>query len=215
MLIGFAIIAGGTDPGLVDFGWMPDSVQVYLQIIAAIWILFFALLFIPALRTRIPVEQRSSHYVTWSFIVALAVIVLVIALGRFATDFLVFRVVPVSPLAGITGILLTITGLSFSGWARYHLGAYWSSMVEIKVGHQLIRTGPYRFVRNPMYTGILVAFVGAALAIGELLAFVALGIGIVSILVKIKAEEEILTEKFGEEYLTYKREVRALIPFIV
>jgi protein-S-isoprenylcysteine O-methyltransferase Ste14 len=89
-------------------------------------------------------------------------------------------------------------------------------MVMIKVGHQLIRTGPYRIVRNPIYTGILIAFVGAAIAIGELLAFVALVIGFVSVWVKIKAEEEILLEKFGKEYLQYKRDVRAaIIPWVV
>jgi protein-S-isoprenylcysteine O-methyltransferase Ste14 len=67
-----------------------------------------------------------------------------------------------------------------------------------------------------MYTGLLTAFVGTAIVIGEFLAFVALVISIASIWVKIKAEEEILSEKFGEEYLQYKREVKAdLIPWIV
>ena len=136
-------------------------------------------------------------------------------LGTFESEVLVLRIVPDSPLAGVTGILLTIAGLSFSWWARHHLGKYWSSMVEVKVGHRLIRTGPYGFVRNPMYAGILVAFPGAAIAIGEVLAFVVFLIGFVSVWVKIKAEERILTEKFGEEYLHYKREVKALIPFVL
>jgi len=189
--------------------------QIYLQIIAGIWIVFMAIIFVPALRDSIPAERRSSRYVAQSFILALIVVILVIILGRFESDALVVRVIPDSPLAGITGIVFTIAGLAFSAWARYHLGRYWSSMVMIKVGHQLIRTGPYRIVRNPIYTGIFVAFVGAAVAIGELLAFAALLIGIASIWVKIKAEEEVLTEKFGEEYLQYKRNVKALIPFIV
>ena len=189
--------------------------QEFLWIIAAIWAVFMALLFIPALRIRIPVEKRSAHYIQWSFLAALVFLILVILLSRFETGFLLLRVLPDSSLAGITGIVLTVAGLGFSGWARYHLGRFWSSMVEIKVGHQLIRTGPYRIVRNPMYTGILIAFTGAVIAIGFLFAFIALIVGIVSITVKIKAEEEILTEKFGEEYLQYKREVKALIPFII
>ena len=146
---------------------------------------------------------------------ALLFIIIIIVLSRFDTDFLLIRVVPDSSLAGITGLVLTVAGLGFSGWARYHLGRFWSSMVEVKVGHQLIRTGPYRVVRNPMYTGILIAFTGVVVAIGVLFAFIALVIGIVSILVKIKAEEEILTEKFGGEYLEYKQEVKAIIPFII
>ena len=162
-----------------------------------------------------PAERRSSRYIRQSGIFAILVVILIIVAGRFAPGALFIRVIPDSALAGITAIILTIAGLTFSVWARYHLGRNWSSMVMIKVGHQLIRTGPYRFVRNPMYTGILVAVVGVAIAIGELFAFIALLIGIASIWFKIKAEEEVLTERFGEEYLQYKREVKALIPFIV
>ena len=188
----------------------------YLQIIAGIWIVFMAVLFIPAFRQGPPVERWSSRYCRWSFVVALLAAVIVIVLATYEPDALVIRVVPDSPLAGMTGIVLTIAGLGFSAWARSHLGRYWSSMVMVKVGHRLIRTGPYRIVRNPMYTGILVAFVGAAIAIGELLAFVALVIGCASIWVKIKAEEEILAEKFSGEYLQYKQDVRAaIIPYIV
>ena len=189
--------------------------QIYLRIIAGIWVVFMALLFIPTLRGGIPIERRSSRYLHWSAIVAVVVVIIVFLLGTFESDALVIRVVPDSLLVGITGVLLTVAGLGFSGWARCHLGKYWSSLVEVKVGHQLIMTGPYRIVRNPMYTGILIAFLGATIAIGELFAFVALAIGIVSIWVKIKTEEEILTKKFGGEYLRYKREVKALIPYVV
>ena len=189
--------------------------KIYLGIIAGLWIIFFAVIYIPALRNRAPVERKSSRYIQQSFIVALAAMILVVILANYASDYLVLRVIPDSLISGLTGIILTVGGLGFSVWARRHLGKYWSSMVQVKVGHQLIRTGPYRIVRNPMYTGILIAFLGAAIVIGELLAFVALAIGFVSIVAKIWAEEEILTEKFGEEYLQYKREVKALIPFVV
>jgi protein-S-isoprenylcysteine O-methyltransferase Ste14 len=190
--------------------------QIYLPIIAGIWIIFLAFLYIPALRTGAPVEQRSVTYIQRSFIIAIFAVILVIVVASFGSETLTLRVVPDSPYAGITGILLTLAGLGFSAWARYHLGKYWSSMVQIKVGHRIIRTGPYGIVRNPMYTGILIAFVGAVTAIGELLAFVALVIAILSIWVKIQAEEEILTGKFGKEYLQYKRDVKAaLIPHII
>jgi len=190
--------------------------QIYLPIIAGIWIIFFAYLYIPALCGGAPVERRSFAYIQRSIVVIVIAVILVIVLASFGSEALVFRVVPDTPFAGIAGIILTITGLGFSAWARHHLGKYWSSMVQVKVGHQIIRTGPYGIVRNPMYTGILIAFVGAAIAIGELFAFVALAIGILSIWIKIKSEEEILTEKFDGEYLQYKRDVKAaLIPYVV
>ena len=188
----------------------------YLQIIAGVWIIFMAFLYIPAFFFSAPVERRSFRYVQRSIIIAIIVIILAIILTRYESYTLILRIIPDSPLTGITGIVLTIAGLGFSAWARLHLGKYWSSMVMVKVGHRIIKTGPYRIVRNPMYTGLIIAFVGAAIAIGELLAFVALGIGIASIWIKIKAEEEILYEKFGEEYLQYKRDVRAaIIPWII
>jgi len=134
----------------------------------------------------------------------------------YDSDSLILRIIPDSPLAGITGIVFTIAGLGFSAWARLHLGKYWSGMVMVKVGHRIIKTGPYRIVRNPMYTGLFIAYVGAAIAIGELLAFISLIIGIAFVWIKIKAEEEILSEKFGEEYLQYKRDVMAaIIPWVV
>jgi protein-S-isoprenylcysteine O-methyltransferase Ste14 len=190
--------------------------MVYLQIIAGIWIIFMAFLYIPALLFNAPVERKSFRYVRRSIILVIIAIILIVILTRYESDTLIFRIIPDSPLAGITGIVLTIAGLGFSAWARIHLGRYWSSMVMVKVGHRIIRTGPYRVVRNPMYTGLLVAYVGAAIVLGEILAFVALGIGIAAVWVKIKAEEEILFEKFGEEYLQYKRKVKAaIIPWIV
>lgn len=190
-------------------------VQVVLTLVAGIWIVFFALIFLPAVRERAPVERSSSRYLPRSVAVAVFAMILVILVSIFAPVALASRIVPDTLLFGMAGLFLIVSGLGFSAWARHHLGRYWSSMVQIKVGHRLITTGPYRIVRNPMYTGILIAFCGTAIAIGEMFAFVALLIGLVSIWVKIQSEEEILTEKFGEEYLQYKREVKALIPFLL
>ena len=193
-----------------------QTMLTYLQVIAGIWSIFLAFIYIPSLFFRAPVERISFRYVQRSIILIIIVIILVIILTRYESDTLIFRIIPDFPLAGITGIVLTLAGLGFSAWARIQLGRYWSSMVMVKVGHRIIKTGPYRIVRNPMYTGILVAFLGAAIAIGELVVFVVLGIGIASIWEKIKAEEEILLEKFCEEYLQYKRDVRAaIIPWLV
>ena len=142
-------------------------------------------------------------------------VIAIIAIRRLDPAIIVLRLIPDTVLSGLAGIILTTAGLGFATWARIHLGKFWSSMVMVKAGHHLIRTGPYRIVRNPMYTGMLAALVGAAIAIGLLMAFIALGIIVIGIWLKIKAEEEILEEKFGDEYLQFKREVKALIPSIL
>src|SRR5208282_4295438 len=135
-------------------------------------------------------------------------IVALIAIRLVAPGLLIVRVIPNTVPTGPAGIILTTAGLLFATWARIHLGKYWSSMV-------IIRTGPYRIVRNPMYAGMLAALVGGAVAAGELLAFVFVGIIVIGIWLKITAEEEILQEKFGGEYTRLKREVKSLIPYIV
>jgi protein-S-isoprenylcysteine O-methyltransferase Ste14 len=188
----------------------------YSEIIIGAWILFWAFLYVPTLFDHVPADRRSPRYLKQSLLVFLIAIILLVLLEWYEPGLPSLRVIPDTPLVRITAVILTFAGLGFSAWARILLGRYWSSLPTIKVGHRLIRTGPYRFVRNPMYTGILVASLGAAIAIGFFFAFVALGILVVAIWVKIASEEEILLEKFGEEYLQYKREVKAaLIPFLV
>jgi len=125
------------------------------------------------------------------------------------------RFVPQTMAAYWLGLLIVAAGLAVAVWARVHLGRNWSATVTIKQDHELIRTGPYGAVRHPIYTGILLALLGTAVAIGEwrgLVAFVSFTVGL---LIKIKAEERFMSETFGEQYARYRAEVPALIPFIV
>jgi protein-S-isoprenylcysteine O-methyltransferase Ste14 len=116
-------------------------------------------------------------------------------------------------LAGV-GDALTCLGLGFAIWARVHLGQQWSGRVEVKQERRLVRSGPYAWARHPIYTGILLAIAGSALVVGELTAFLAVGIMGAAYLRKIRTEEAVLIDVFGGEYQRYQREVRALIPFL-
>ena len=190
--------------------------QLYLPVIAGIWIIFIAWLFIPALiRGGLPAERKSTMYFWQTFAVTAVAIIAITLLALTDPAVLRFTLVPESILSGVAGIILAIAGLGFSAYSRIHLGKYWSSMVMIKTGHQLVRTGPYRFVRDPMYTGMIVALFGAAIASGMVLAFIVFVLIVLVIGIKIRAEEELLAAKFGEEYEQYRREVKALIPWIL
>jgi protein-S-isoprenylcysteine O-methyltransferase Ste14 len=134
--------------------------------------------------------------------------------GR-APGFLVQRAIPDVLAVGLTGTIITLLGLCFAVWARVHLGRNWSSMPAIRVDHKLIRTGPYSIVRHPIYTGILFAIAGTAIIIGEPLGLIAFFLILVVYLWKIRMEEKYLQEEFGEDYAQYKKEVPALIPFLV
>ena len=112
------------------------------------------------------------------------------------------------------GLAIMILGLAFTVWARVHLGRLWSGAVTLKEGHELIRSGPYGIVRHPIYTGLVAASVGTALARGTISAIFGLVLICVVCLIKIRAEERLMTEQFPDAYRDYRREVRALIPFV-
>ena len=79
-------------------------------------------------------------------------------------------------------------------------------------GHELIRTGPYRLARHPIYSGLLLAILGTAVAIGEWRSLIAFALITGSLLIKLRTEERFMDETFGDEYARYRRDVPALIP---
>jgi protein-S-isoprenylcysteine O-methyltransferase Ste14 len=110
---------------------------------------------------------------------------------------------------------LTAAGLLFTVWARAYLGTNWSGTVTIKEGHELITSGPYALVRHPIYTGLLLAFVGSAMAIGEWRAVLAFAVASLALWRKLWLEERWMHERFGEAYQAYCRRVPALMPFVL
>jgi len=112
------------------------------------------------------------------------------------------------------GVICTAVGLGFSVWARIHLGRYWSAMITLKVGHRLIRTGPYKLTRHPIYTGFLYASFGSALTSGTWLGLIGFIIIFITYVIKLKREEKLLIQVFGQEYVNFRKEVPGLIPFL-
>jgi protein-S-isoprenylcysteine O-methyltransferase Ste14 len=110
---------------------------------------------------------------------------------------------------GTAGVAL---GLGFAVAARVTLGRNWSGTVTLKQGHELIQTGPYRLVRHPIYTGLLLAFAGTAVARGDLRGLVALALVTASFLFKLGVEERFMAERFPQEYPGYMARTPALVP---
>ena len=110
------------------------------------------------------------------------------------------------------GALVTAAGLGFTVWARIHLGRNWSGSVTLKQGHELVLTGPYALVRHPIYTGLLVAFAGTALARAEWRGVLAVLIAWAALGRKLRVEERWMAGNFGERYAQYMARVPALVP---
>jgi protein-S-isoprenylcysteine O-methyltransferase Ste14 len=122
------------------------------------------------------------------------------------------RFVPDEPWIAWSGIALTWIGVAVAVWARYCLGVFWSARVTLKEGHQLIRTGPYAFIRHPIYTGMLLGCIGAALVVGEWRGVAAVMLLLAAHSRKALREERFLTQEFGEAYLSYRRSTGFLFP---
>ena len=112
------------------------------------------------------------------------------------------------------GAAVTAAGLLFCVWARRHIGANWSGTVTIKHGHELVTSGPYGLARHPIYTGLLLAFAGSALARGEVRGILAVAIVAAALWRKLRNEERWMEQRFGHVYRDYRRKVAALVPFI-
>jgi protein-S-isoprenylcysteine O-methyltransferase Ste14 len=122
------------------------------------------------------------------------------------------RFLPDSAIGAGVGVTITAAGLLLCIWARRTLGEYWSDKVALKVDHQLIRRGPYAHLRHPIYSGVLLAIAGTALAIGEWRGLIALFLLGTNYFAKAKREEWLLAARFGDDFNEYKRQAGFLTP---
>jgi len=120
-------------------------------------------------------------------------------------------ILPGRPELPSLGMFLVAAGLLFAVWARWHLGGNWSGTVTVKENHALITSGPYRLARHPIYSGILLALIGTALAIGSARGFVATALILVGFVIKLRVEEARMRDTFPE-YADYCRRTARLVP---
>ena len=114
----------------------------------------------------------------------------------------------------IAGLTLFVIGLTIALVAVFTLRRFYSSSLMIREDHQLITHGIYRFTRHPIYFGVLIGIMGAPVYAPSLYGFLVLSFLIPIFLIRIRMEEDMLTEEFGDAYRTYRETTRKLIPFI-
>ena len=122
------------------------------------------------------------------------------------------RFIPESDAAGWIGVVLTASGVAIAIWARWHLGTNWSGVVTLKEGHELIRSGPYHSIRHPIYTGILLALLGTAVAVGEVRGLLAVAVAWLSFYTKARREESFLTQEFGDRFAEHTKRTGMFLP---
>lgn len=110
-------------------------------------------------------------------------------------------------------VALIAAGFAFAWWARLHLGRLWSGTVTAKAEHHVVDTGPYRLVRHPIYTGLLLSVLATALAKGTVWGVAGAAFIIIGTVMKAKLEERFLRGELGTAYDDYARRVPMLVPF--
>jgi protein-S-isoprenylcysteine O-methyltransferase Ste14 len=187
--------------------------SLYDNLIPILWVAWCVYWYVSSRDTKASrrVESPGSRA---AHILPLIVAAALLWLPTLPGGFLCGRLLPRTPTTYLVGVALVAIGLGFSVWARVHLGRNWSGIVTLKEGHELIRSGPYALARHPIYTGLLLAFAGSALARDEWRGVLAVAIVFVALWRKLRLEERWMVETFGDAYQRYRADVKALIPFV-
>ncbi len=184
------------------------------DIIPACWTLFVVIWLLAAVFNKRSVYRESgAQRLRYSILLVLAFLLLT---KRYRLPYpLDVQIIPNAEAVEWTTGILCIAGLVFCVWARATLGRNWSGTITLKEGHELIERGPYRFVRHPIYTGLLAMFLATAIAFGHLGGFVAVVVAFASFWIKLSDEEKLMRQQFPEQYRSYEQRVKRIIPFVL
>lgn len=173
--------------------------------ILAVWVVFWIYWLVSAAWAK--KGQRTRRTQPPGLIIALLVFV---PLRVFRPGSLAVH----APIARGLGVTLTLVGLAWAVWARVHLGRNWGMPMTQKDEPELVTSGPYRLVRHPIYSGILFAALGTALAT-NLYWLIALAVMEAYFIYSARVEEKLMSASFPIAYPSYRAKSKMLIPFVL
>jgi len=188
---------------------------VFDALILGLWLTFLGYWLFAAMRVK-----RRAGGSPWRGVVlraGLAVGILVLIRELFRLH--VWHIVPlaathVSPITASAGVAICGLGVAIAIWARTYLGRNWGMPMSLREGHELVTTGPYAFVRHPIYTGILLALVGTSL-VHWYPRVALLPIIFAYFIYAARVEERTMREQFPNDYPSYVNRTKMLIPFLL
>jgi len=152
----------------------------------------------------------------WKFHAALVVTIILILVAADRSQSLrdlqaqSFR----SPLLALTGVVIATAGAGLAFTARAAIGRYWGTPATRRLDTDLVTTGPYRLVRHPIYSGMVLMMIGSAIGLSPVWLPIAIVAGIY-FLFSAQAEEEFMTERFPDSYPAYRARTKMLLPFLL
>jgi len=193
---------------LISMRSVIDFERALLGILWLSWLVYW----LAAARRTAPNKRMETLLEGASYRIPLAIGVFLMVFWRKPSFLPIPPLWAQSPLGAGIGLAFTVAGLCFAVWARVHLGKYWSGRITLKENHRVIQSGPYAWVRHPIYSGLILALFGTAITLGTIPAFAGFAFMLVSFVRKLKIEEAWLRSQFGVEYEAYQNRVKALIP---
>jgi protein-S-isoprenylcysteine O-methyltransferase Ste14 len=188
---------------------MSHSTLIFIGCCWLAWLLYWVVM---AFRTKRTVERGGLFGYR---AVTVAVVFGLLAVARLLGVATHARLWPTPLALGITTDGIVVAGVAFTVWARIALGRNWSAEVTFKQDHELVETGPYALVRNPIYTGLLLMALGTAINYGQVFGFDLFAGLCGGLWWKIRQEEAIMTKHFPDAYADYKQRVAAIVPFVL
>ena len=187
--------------------------SIYTEVTLFCWCILFAYWFINAQKVKTAV-QKQSRLSRYLYLFLFFSGWFIIYSPYCAIGILGYQLIPANTLTGITGGTICVGGVAFAIWARKTLGDNWSGDVTLKKEHELVQSGPYRFVRHPIYTGFEIGLLGVAITVGQLKGLVGLSLAFACHYYKTTMEEKIMYQQFGHKYAIYAKQVKRLVPFV-
>lgn len=185
--------------------------------IALCWIVFAVVWLVTSLFAKRNVKRGKWWQTWWNYSwwrIVIIVILYLLLRNEIATRIAGIGGYQSNFALGIIGVVLTVIGVAFAFWARFSIGTNWGMPMTLKENRELVTRGPYHFVRHPIYTGVMLALVGTAVAI-SLWWLTIIVIYFAFFLYSARTEERMLTQEFPEAYPAYKKRTKMLIPFVL
>lgn len=192
---------------------MSEYIKIGLQLC---WFIVITYWFISGFSVKKLKSQESFFKRFVQYWLPLIIAIILLGPGEWFGDSLLREnFVPHSDLVGNIGLVFCVIGAFIACWSRYLLGKNWSLSVQRKENHELIQNGIYKLLRHPIYTGLLLLFIGNMIIVGDYRGIIAVILVFISFWFKLLKEEKLLIETFGNQYTEYKNGTKALFPFLL
>lgn len=183
------------------------------RVIIACWIVFWLYWLASAFSSKKSSTPNVKRFIRIRIIILVLAVIFYRILNKQTYSFENRYLVTGNETVYIIGFIIFVMGLLLAVWARIYLGKNWGVPMSEKQEPELVTSGPYNYIRHPIYSGILLAFLGSSIT-GSIYLFPAFAITAVYFIYSAKTEEKLMMKQFPKVYPSYKRKSKMLIPFV-